>query len=51
MCLDNLIQIGHWEEIENEINEVRGHVERSDGELFSFCMVVSMVSCLCLLKL
>ena len=31
--LDTLIQTGHWEEIENEINEVRGVVERSD-ELF-----------------
>ena len=32
--LDALIQIGHWEEIENEVNEVRGVVERSGGELF-----------------
>ena len=32
--LDNLIQTGHWEEIENEVNEVRGVVERSGGELF-----------------
>ena len=29
--LDNLIQIGHWGEIENEVNEVRGVVERSGG--------------------
>ena len=32
--LDNLIQTGHWEDIENEVNEVRGVVEVSDGELF-----------------
>ena len=32
--LNNLIQTGHWEEIENEVNEVRGAVERSGGELF-----------------
>ena len=32
--LDNLIQVGHWSEIENEVDEVRGAVERSDGELF-----------------
>lgn len=32
--LDNLIQTGHWEEIENEVNEVRGVVERSGGDLF-----------------
>ena len=32
--LDTLIQTGHWEEIENEVNEVRGVVERSGGELF-----------------
>ena len=32
--LDNLIQTGHWEVIENEVNEVRGVVERSGGELF-----------------
>ena len=31
--LDNLIQTGHWQEIENEVNEVRGVVERSGGEL------------------
>ena len=31
--LDNLIQTGHWGEIENEVDEVRGVVERS-GELF-----------------
>ena len=31
--LDALIQTGHWEEIENEVNEVRGVVERI-GELF-----------------
>ena len=33
-CLDNLIQTGHWDEIENEINEVRGVAERSGGDLF-----------------
>ena len=32
--LDNLIQTGHWDEIENEVDEVRGVVERS-GELFA----------------
>ena len=32
--LNTLIQTGHWEEIENEVNEVRGVVERSGGELF-----------------
>ena len=32
--LDTLIQTGHWEEIENEVNEVRGVVQRSGGELF-----------------
>ena len=32
--LDNLIQTGHWEEIENEINEVRGVVARRGGEFF-----------------
>jgi hypothetical protein len=32
--LDNLIQTGHWEEIENEVNEVRGVVEVSGGECF-----------------
>ena len=31
--LDNLIQTGHWEEIENEVDEVRGVVQRSGGEL------------------
>ena len=32
--LDTLIQTGHWEGIENEVNEVRGVVEMSDDELF-----------------
>ena len=32
--LDNLIHTGHWEEIENEVDEVRGVVERSGGEMF-----------------
>ena len=32
--LDTLIQTGHWEEIENEVDEVRGVVERSGSELF-----------------
>ena len=32
--LDNLIQTDHWEEIENEVDEVRGVVERRGGELF-----------------
>ena len=32
--LDTLIQTGHWEEIKNEVDEVRGVVERSGGELF-----------------
>ena len=32
--LDNLIQTGHWEEIENDVDEVRGVVERSGGKLF-----------------
>ena len=32
--LDNLIQTGHWPEIENEVSEVRGVVERSGGDLF-----------------
>ena len=30
--LYNLIQTGHWDEIENEVDEVRGVVERSDGD-------------------
>ena len=32
--LDTLIQTGHWEEIENEVDEVRGVVEVSGGECF-----------------
>ena len=32
--LDNLIQTGNWEEIENEVDEVRRAVERSGGEFF-----------------
>ena len=32
--LDILIQTGHWEEIENEVDEVRGVVGRSGSELF-----------------
>ena len=32
--LDTLIRTGHWEEIEDEIYEVHGVVERSGGELF-----------------
>ena len=32
--LDTLIQTGHWEDIENEVNEVRGVVEVSGSELF-----------------
>ena len=32
--LDNLIHTGNWEEIENEVNEVRGVVEWSNDELF-----------------
>ena len=32
--LDALIQTGHWDEINNEINGVRGVVERSGSELF-----------------
>ena len=31
--IDNLIHTGHWEDIENEVNEVRGAVERSGGDL------------------
>ena len=34
MRLYTLIQTGHWSEIENEVNEVRGVVERSGGDLF-----------------
>ena len=33
--LDTLIQTGHWEEIENEVDEVRGVVIRSGGNLFA----------------
>jgi hypothetical protein len=33
--LDNLIQTGHWEEIENEVHEVRGVVERNGGDYFA----------------
>ena len=33
-CLDTLIETGHWEEIENEVNEVRGVLERSGRVLF-----------------
>ena len=32
--LNTLIRTGHWEEIENEVNEVRGVVERSGSEFF-----------------
>ena len=32
--LDTLIQTGHWDEIENEVNGVRGLVEMSGGDLF-----------------
>ena len=32
--LDNLIQTGHWEEMENEVDEVRGVVDLSGVELF-----------------
>ena len=32
--LDNLIQTGYWEEIENKVDEVRAVVELSAGELF-----------------
>ena len=32
--LDALIQTGHWEDFESEVNEVRGVVEVSGGELF-----------------
>ena len=32
--VDNLIQTGYWEAIENEVDEVRGVVEWSGGELF-----------------
>ena len=32
--LDNLIQTGHWDEINNRVDTVRGVVERSGGELF-----------------
>ena len=32
--LDNLIQTGHWDDIENEVNEGRGVVERSGGDVF-----------------
>ena len=32
--LDVLIQTGSWKDIENKVHEVRGVVERSDGELF-----------------
>ena len=32
--LDTLIQTGHWSEIENEVDEVRGVVERSGSELY-----------------
>ena len=32
--LNNLIQTGHWEDIENEVHEICGDVERSGGELF-----------------
>ena len=31
--LDTLIQTGHWGEIESEVNEIRGVVERSGSEL------------------
>ena len=32
--LNNLIQTGHWEDIENEVDEVRGVVERTNSVLF-----------------
>ena len=32
--LDTIVQTGYWEEIENEVDEVRGVVERRGGELF-----------------
>ena len=33
--LDNLIQTVHWEEIDNEVNEVSGVVERSRGDFIA----------------
>ena len=33
--LDNLVQTGHWEEIGNEVDTVRGVVERSGGDYFA----------------
>ena len=33
--LDALIQTGHWEDIENEVDEVRGVVEMSGGDYFA----------------
>ena len=33
--LGTLIQTGYWEEIDDKVNEIRGHVvERSDNEMF-----------------
>ena len=32
--LNTLIQTGHWDDIENELDEVHGVVERSGGDLF-----------------
>ena len=40
--LENLIQTGHWEDIENELNEVRGVVEMSDGELFASTQTIEV---------
>ena len=33
-CLNTLIQTGHWDEINNRVDTVRGVVERSGGEFF-----------------
>ena len=41
--LDHLIQTGHWDEVENEVDEVRGVVESSsDGELFVSAQTMDM---------
>ena len=40
--LDNLIQTGHWHRIENEVNELRGVVERSGGDFFVSAQTMDM---------
>ena len=40
--LDNLVQTGHWDEINNRVGIVRGAVEMSSGELFVSAQTIGM---------